>query len=216
MQAVELPPLPYDYTALEPHIGEQTLRIHHDKHHAKYVTTTQTMVAGTDLEGKDVITVLRAAYGKNQALFNNAAQSYNHTFYWHCMKPNGGGKPTGQLAALIDKQFGSYEKFRDEFINAGLTAFGSGWAWLVWTPAGLKVTKTIGADNPLTEEGAVPLLTMDVWEHAYYLNYQNLRNVYEETFVDKLIDWDFVAKQLPEISAVSHSTAETKHCCVSS
>ena len=197
MQAVELPPLPYDYTALEPHIGEQTLRIHHDKHHAKYVTTTQTMVAGTDLEGKDVITVLRAAYGKNQALFNNAAQSYNHTFYWHCMKPNGGGKPTGQLAALIDKQFGSYEKFRDEFINAGLTAFGSGWAWLVWTPAGLKVTKTIGADNPLTEEGAVPLLTMDVWEHAYYLNYQNLRNVYEETFVDKLIDWDFVAKQLP-------------------
>ena len=192
-----MPPLPYDYTALEPHIGEQTLRIHHDKHHAKYVTTTNAMIAGTDLEGKDVITILRAAYGKNQGLFNNAAQSYNHAFYWDCMKPNGGGKPSGKLADLIDKQFGSFDKFRTEFINAGLTAFGSGWAWLVWTPAGLKVTKTIGADNPLTEEGAVPLLTMDVWEHAYYLNYQNLRNTYAETFFDKLINWDFVAKQLP-------------------
>ena len=195
--AVELPPLPYDYTALEPHIGEQTLRIHHDKHHAKYVTTTSSLIAGTDHEKADLVTILRAAYGKNQGLFNNAAQSWNHTFYWHCMKPNGGGKPSGKLADLIDKQFGSYEKFREEFINAGLTAFGSGWAWLVWTPAGLKVTKTIGADTPLTEEGAVPLLTMDVWEHAYYLNYQNLRQTYEEVFVDKLINWDFVASQLP-------------------
>ena len=157
---VELAPLPYDYTALEPHLNEQTLRIHHDKHHAKYVTTTNAMVAGTELEGKDVITVLRAAYGKNQGLFNNAAQSYNHAFYWDCMKPNGGGKPSGKLATLIDKQFGSYDKFREEFIAAGATAFGSGWAWLVWTPSGLKVTKTIGADTPLTEEGAVPLLTM--------------------------------------------------------
>jgi len=194
---VELAPLPYDYTALEPHLNEQTLRIHHDKHHAKYVTTTNAMVAGTELEGKDVITVLRAAYGKNQGLFNNAAQSYNHAFYWDCMKPNGGGKPSGKLATLIDKQFGSYDKFREEFIAAGATAFGSGWAWLVWTPSGLKVTKTIGADTPLTEEGAVPLLTMDVWEHAYYLNYQNMRATYMDTFLDKLVNWDFVSKQLP-------------------
>jgi len=148
---------------LEPHIGKQTLEIHHDKHHAKYVTTTNAMIAGTDMEKDDVVTILRKAHGTNQGLFNNAAQSYNHAFYWDCMKPNGGGKPTGKLATLIDKQFGSYDKFRTEFINAGMTAFGSGWAWLVWTPSGLKVTKTIGADCPLTEKDAVPLLTMDVW-----------------------------------------------------
>lgn len=127
--AVELPPLPYDYTALEPHIGEQTLKIHHDKHHAKYVTTTNALIAGTELEGADVITILRKAYGTNQGLFNNAAQSYNHAFYWECMKANGGGVPTGKIASLIDKHFGSFDKFRTEFINAGLTAFGSGWYW---------------------------------------------------------------------------------------
>ena len=195
--SISLPALPYASNALEPHIGEQTLKIHHDLHHGKYVTVANDMVKGTDLEGKDVITVLRAAFGKNQGLFNNAAQSYNHAFYWDCMKPNGGGAPTGKVADLITKQFGSYEKFREEFSNAGMTAFGSGWAWLVWTPAGLKVTKTIGADCPLTEEGAVPLLTMDVWEHAYYLNYQNLRAKYIETFLDKLVNWDFVNKQVP-------------------
>ena len=195
--SITLPPLPYAYDALEPHIGEQTLKIHHDLHHGRYVTVANDLVKGTEFEGKDVITVLKAAFGKNQALFNNAAQSYNHAFYWDCMKPNGGGKPTGKVADLINKQFGSYEKFREEFSNAGMTAFGSGWAWLVWTPAGLKVTKTIGADTPLTEAGAVPLLTMDVWEHAYYLNYQNLRAKYIETFLDKLVNWDFVNAQVP-------------------
>ena len=197
IQAVELPPLPYAYTALEPHIGEQTLKIHHDKHHAKYVTTTNALIAGTELENADVVTILRKAYGTNQALFNNAAQSYNHAFYWDCMKPNGGGAPTGKVATLIDKYFGGYDQFRAEFTNAALTAFGSGWAWLVWTPSGLKVTKTIGADCPLTEKDSIPLLTVDVWEHAYYLNYQNLRNTYVDTFIDKLINWDFVNKQLP-------------------
>lgn len=112
---------------MEPHIGEQTLKIHHDKHHARYVDVTNQMITGTDLEGKDVITILRAAYGKNQGLFNNAAQSYNHAFYWDCMKPNGGGKPTGKVATLIDKYLGGYDKFRADFINAGMTAFGSGW-----------------------------------------------------------------------------------------
>ena len=196
-QVLELPPLPYAYTALEPHIGEETLKIHHDKHHAKYVATANTMIAGTDMENADVITILRNSYGNNQALFNNAAQTYNHTFYWECMKPNGGGAPTGKVATLIDKYFGSYDKFREEFVNAALTAFGSGWAWLVWTPSGLKVTKTIGADNPLTEKDAVPILTCDVWEHAYYLNYQNMRNTYVDTFMDNLINWDFVNAQLP-------------------
>jgi superoxide dismutase, Fe-Mn family len=155
------------------------------------------MIAGTELEGKDVITVLRAAYGKNQGLFNNAAQSFNHAFYWNCMKPNGGGKPTGKLAELIDRDFGSFDKFREEFYNAGATAFGSGWAWLVYTPSGLKVTKTIGADCPLTENDHVPLLTMDVWEHAYYLNYQNMRTDYIDVFLNNLVNWDFVASQLP-------------------
>jgi len=155
------------------------------------------MIAGTDMENADVVTILRKAYGTNQALFNNAAQSYNHAFYWDCMKPNGGGAPTGKVATLIDKYFGSYDKFRTEFTTAALTAFGSGWAWLVWTPTGLKVTKTIGADCPLTEKDAVPILTVDVWEHAYYLNYQNMRNTYVDTYMDKLINWDFVNKQLP-------------------
>ena len=125
--SVTLPPLPYAYNALEPHIGEQTLKIHHDKHHARYVDVTNQMITGTDLEGKDVVTILRAAYGKNQGLFNNAAQSFNHAFYWDCMKPNGGGKPTGKVATLIDKYLGGYDKFRADFINAGVTAFGSGW-----------------------------------------------------------------------------------------
>jgi len=195
--SVELPPLPYDYDALEPYIGKQTLEIHHDKHHAKYVTTTNAMIAGTELEGADVVTILRDAHGKDQGLFNNAAQSFNHAFYWNCMKPNGGGQPTGKLMEMIVKDFGSYDKFVEEFKTAGNTAFGSGWAWLVSTPSGLKVTKTIGADCPLTEVGAVPLLTMDVWEHAYYLNYQNMRATYIDTFLDKLVNWDFVASNLP-------------------
>ena len=155
------------------------------------------MIAGTDMENKDVVEILRAAYGQNQGLFNNAAQSYNHAFYWNCIKPNGGGKPSGKLMELIEKDFGSFDAFKTEFINAGATAFGSGWAWLSMTPDGLKVSKTIGADNPLTTEGWTPLLTMDVWEHAYYLDYQNLRPTYEEVFMDKLVNWDFVASNLP-------------------
>mmetsp|Transcript_16670 Transcript_16670/g.28224 ORF Transcript_16670/g.28224 Transcript_16670/m.28224 type:complete len:231 (-) Transcript_16670:15-707(-) len=193
---VVLEDLPYDYTALEPMIGEQTLRIHHDKHHAKYVATTNEMIKGTDMEGDDVVTILRKAFNNNQGLFNNAAQSYNHDFYWKCMKSGGGGAPSGDLAAAIDKDFGSYENFRKEFTVAANTAFGSGWAWLVKTPTGLKVEKTIGANNPLTDEGSVPLLTIDVWEHAYYLDFQNMRATYVDTFLDKLVDWDAVAAPL--------------------
>ena len=158
------------------------------------------MIAGTELEGADVITILRKAYGTNQGLFNNAAQSYNHAFYWDCMKPNGGGVPTGKIASLIEKYFGSFDKFRTEFINAGLTAFGSGWAWLVWTPTGLKVTKTIGADCPLTEKDAVPLLTMDVWEHAYYLNYQNRRPDYITAWWN-VVNWNTVTKRFAAATA---------------
>lgn len=193
---VVLEDLPYDYKALEPHLGEQTLRIHHGKHHAKYVTVTNDLIKGTEMEGDDVFALISKSFGKNQPLFNNAGQVFNHDFYWKSMKPNGGGKPTGKLAALIDKDFGSYDNFRKEFTTKALTAFGSGWAWLSYSPTGLKVTNTIGAGNPLTD-GLVPLLTVDVWEHAYYLDYQNMRNTYVDTFLDKLVDWDAVAKRVP-------------------
>lgn len=139
-KAVTLEDLPYAHNALEPHIGEKTLRIHHGKHHAKYVTTTNEMIKGTEMENDDVVTLIRKAHGKNQPLFNNVGQVFNHDFYWKSMKPNGGGKPSGRLAAAIDRDFGSYEKFREAFTKAANTAFGSGWGWLVHTPSGLKVT----------------------------------------------------------------------------
>ena len=161
------------------------------------VTTTNDLIKGTELEGDDVISIVKKSFGTNQALFNNAGQSYNHAFYWESMKPGGGGLPTGKIAALIDKDFGSYESFRKEFVTKALTAFGSGWAWLVSTPSGLKVVNTIGANTPLTDADSTPLLTVDVWEHAYYLDYQNLRNTYVDTFIDKLINWDAVNTRLP-------------------
>mmetsp|Transcript_26071 Transcript_26071/g.72900 ORF Transcript_26071/g.72900 Transcript_26071/m.72900 type:complete len:199 (+) Transcript_26071:40-636(+) len=196
---IELPPLPYAYDALEPHIGRRTLEIHHDKHHAKYVATTNTMIAGTDLDSGDVVSILRAAKTSgNAGLFNNAAQVWNHTFYWNCMKAGGGGAPTGRMLDLINQSFGSYDNFKKEFETAGNTQFGSGWAWLVHTAGGLKVMKTSNAENPLTEEGMTPILTMDVWEHAYYLDYQNMRPTYVTTFLDSLINWDFVESQLPK------------------
>jgi len=197
LKGVTLEDLPYDYTALEPFIGEATLRTHHGKHHAKYVAVTNDLIKGTDMEGDDVVTITKKAFGNNQALFNNAGQSYNHAFYWQNMKPNGGGEPTGKLAEMINKDFGSYAAFRKEFTTKALTAFGSGWAWLSLTPEGLKVSNTIGANTPLTDADTTPLLTCDVWEHAYYLDYKNLRNEYVEAFFDKLVNWDAVSARLP-------------------
>mmetsp|Transcript_65922 Transcript_65922/g.148769 ORF Transcript_65922/g.148769 Transcript_65922/m.148769 type:complete len:232 (-) Transcript_65922:171-866(-) len=196
LAAIALPPLPYDYDALEPHLGKQTLEIHHDKHHAKYVSVTNEMIAGTEMEDDDVEAIIMKAHeSKNQGLFNNAAQSWNHAFYWECMKSGGGGKPSGKLAEMIDRDFGSFDDFKKEFAVAGNTAFGSGWAWLNYDGKKLSVTKTIGAGNPITD-GLTPVLTMDVWEHAYYLNYQNLRAKYVDTFMDSLVNWDFVAANL--------------------
>jgi len=191
----ELPPLPYDYTALEPSIAKNTLEFHHDKHHAAYVSKYNDAVKGTDLDSKSIEEVIKTIAGnpEKQGLFNNAAQAWNHSFYWQCMKPSGGGAPTGDLAKKIDADFGSFEKFAAAFKAAGATQFGSGWAWLVKDGDSLKVTKTLNAENPLTK-GQIPLLTMDVWEHAYYLDYQNKRPAYIDDFLGKLVNWDFVAK----------------------
>ncbi|TVQ42146.1 MAG: superoxide dismutase [Gloeocapsa sp. DLM2.Bin57] len=195
--AYEQPALPYDQTALEPHISKSTLEFHYGKHHAAYVTNYNKAVAGTELDSKPIEEVITAIAGdaSKAGIFNNAAQAWNHTFYWNSIKPNGGGTPTGALADKIKADFGSFENFVTEFKQAGATQFGSGWAWLVLDNGTLKVTKTPNADNPLTA-GQVPLLTMDVWEHAYYLDYQNKRPDYIETFITKLVNWDFAAANL--------------------
>ena len=187
--AFELPKLPYKLDALVPYISEETLDFHYGKHHQAYVNNLNGLIPGTEFEKADLESIIKKAEG---GIFNNAAQAWNHTFYWNGIKPNGGGAPTGALAQKINADFGSFGAFVEEFKKAGATQFGSGWAWLVLDQGTLKVTKTGNADNPLTV-GQVPLLTMDVWEHAYYLDYQNKRPSYIDTFVEKLINWDFVA-----------------------
>jgi Fe-Mn family superoxide dismutase len=195
--AHQLPALPYSLDALEPHISRSTLEFHHGKHHAAYVTNLNNLVAGTDLEAKSLEDTILAVAGDSAkaGVFNNAAQVWNHTFYWQGMKPGGGGAPTGDLAAKIDADFGSFDAFKEQFKTAGATQFGSGWAWLVLENGTLKITKTANADLPLAH-GQKALLTMDVWEHAYYLDYQNRRPDYMSTFLDKLVNWDFVAANL--------------------
>ncbi|MBW4503192.1 MAG: superoxide dismutase [Scytonema hyalinum WJT4-NPBG1] len=193
--AFELPPLPYDYKALEPLISASTLEFHHDKHHAGYVTNLNKLVEGTELANKSLEEVILAtANDQTKAgIFNNAAQVWNHTFYWNGLKKDGGA-PSGELAEKINASFGSLDEFKKQFKEAGATQFGSGYAWLVLDNGQLKVVKTPNAANPITN-GQTPLLTADVWEHAYYLDYQNRRPDYLQTFLDQLINWDFVAEQ---------------------
>lgn len=193
----ELPKLPYAKDALAPHISENTINFHYGKHHQAYVTNLNNLVAGSDLEGKTLEEIIKISANDpaKAGIFNNAAQVWNHTFYWNSMKPNGGGKPSGDVLAKIESDFGSFENFVNEFKNAGATQFGSGWAWLVLEDGKLKVTKTLNAQTPLTTS-AKPLMTMDVWEHAYYLDFQNARPSYIETFLTKLVNWDFVAENL--------------------
>jgi Fe-Mn family superoxide dismutase len=193
----QLPALPYDLDALEPHISRQTLEFHYGKHHAGYVTNLNKLLEGTDLDGKGLEEVIQAVAGdpSKAGVFNNAAQVWNHTFYWQGIKPGGGGAPSGALADKITADFGSYDSFVEQFKAAGATQFGSGWAWLVLDGGILKITKTANADLPLAH-GQTALLTMDVWEHAYYLDYQNRRPDYMTTFLDKLVNWDFVAANL--------------------
>jgi superoxide dismutase, Fe-Mn family len=188
----ELPKLPYDLNALEPYISQKTLEFHYGKHHQAYVTNLNKLIVGTEFENASLEEIIKKATG---GIFNNGAQVWNHTFYWNCMNPKGGNEPTGKLADAINKQFGSFAEFKEKFSTASATLFGSGWAWLVKNPDGiLGITQESNAGNPI-RSGLVPLLTCDVWEHAYYLDKQNLRPGYVADFFN-LIDWEAVAARL--------------------
>jgi Fe-Mn family superoxide dismutase len=192
----KLPPLPYPENALEPYISSRTLSFHYGKHHQAYVNNTDRLVGGTDMAGMSLEEVVKKAVDlKNTALFNNAAQAWNHAFYWKGMKPQGGGKPEGRLMESLASAFGGFEGFKNAITEAATGQFGSGWAWLVLDGNSLKVTNTLNADTPLAH-GQKPLLTIDVWEHAYYLDYQNRRGDYVKAFLDNLVNWDFVSKNL--------------------
>ncbi|MEJ0012317.1 MAG: superoxide dismutase [Bauldia sp.] len=190
--AFELPPLPYDYEALQPYMSKETLEFHHDKHHQAYVTNGNNLLKGSGLEDKSLEDVVKQSYSKNAGLFNNAAQHYNHIYFWKWMKKGGGGKKVpGALQRAIDTDLGGYDKFRTDFIQAGVTQFGSGWAWIAVRDGKLSITKTPNGENPLVH-GATPILGVDVWEHSYYIDYRNARPKYLEAFVDNLINWDAV------------------------
>ncbi|MDO3381870.1 superoxide dismutase [Fe] [Gilvimarinus algae] len=187
--AFELPELPYAKDALAPHISEETLEYHYGKHHKTYVDKLNGMVPGTEFEGKTLEEIIKSSKG---GVFNNAAQVWNHTFYWHCLSPNGGGEATGAVAAAIDSAFGSFDKFKEEFTNSAIGNFGSGWTWLVKKADGsVAIVNTSNAETPLTDESVTPILTVDVWEHAYYIDYRNARPKYMDAFW-ALVNWDFV------------------------
>ena len=186
----ELPNLPYDKSALEPHISAETIEYHYGKHHQSYVTNLNKLVQDTEHEGLSLRDLILSASGP---IFNNAAQVWNHTFYWNCLSPNGGGEPKGELLEQINKVFGSFADFKSKFSDVAVKTFGSGWAWLVKNESGdLEIRSTSNAKNPMTD-GCKPLLTCDVWEHAYYIDYRNARPKYVEIFW-KLVNWDFVSE----------------------
>ena len=190
-----LPPLPYAEDALEPYLSAKTLQFHHGKHHKTYVDTLNRLVEEHGLEGQTLEQLIRSTYhdDSKMAVFNNAAQVWNHNLFWGCMTRNGGGEPGGELAKAIKHDFGSFDKFAEDFEAAAVSQFGSGWAWLTFDAGRLKVIKTPNAVSPIAG-GQAALLTCDVWEHAYYLDYQNRRPDFVKAFVDNLIDWDFVAE----------------------
>lgn len=190
--AIELPALPYARDALAPHISAETIDFHYGKHHQTYVTNLNNQIKGTEFETLSLEEIIRKSSG---GMFNNAAQVWNHTFYWNCLKPNGGGEPTGKLADAINKAFGSFQAFKDQFTQTALTTFGSGWAWLVQRADGsLALVSTSNAATPLTGPDRA-LLTCDVWEHAYYIDYRNARAKYVESFWN-LVNWDYVSAQM--------------------
>ncbi|MFH1081005.1 MAG: superoxide dismutase [Pseudomonadota bacterium] len=191
--AIQLPDLPYAKDALAPVISANTLEFHYGKHHRTYVDNLNKLIAGTPFEKESLEAIIKKTAGDaaKAGIFNNAAQIWNHSFYWQCLKPGGGGAPTGAVAAKIAAAWGSADKFVEELKTAGMTQFGSGWAWLVSDSGQLKIVKTANADTPIAH-GPTPLLTLDVWEHAYYLDYQNRRPDYLAAVIEKLVNWDFV------------------------
>ena len=187
----ELPPLPYDKSALEPYISARTLDFHYEKHHRGYLTKLQKLIGGKPAAEKSLVDIIRSSQGN---VFNFAAQVWNHTFYWDSMRPGGGGKPKGELATAIDRDFGDYRELARQFAEAAIGEFGSGWGWLVLTPGKkLRVINSSDAENPLQTRDT-PLLTVDVWEHAYYLDYQNERERYVSGFIEHLLNWEFAEK----------------------
>jgi Fe-Mn family superoxide dismutase len=198
--AYEVPDLPYDYDALEPHIDEATMRVHHDKHHQAYVDKANAALEGSEWADKDVDEVLRNLdkVPNAGAVKNNAGGHANHAFFWQIMSPDGGGEPSGALADAINEKFGSFDSFKEEFKNAGIGQFGSGWAWLVHTDAGIEVTSTPNQDSPISS-GNTPLLGADVWEHAYYLKYQNKRPDYLDAFWN-VVNWDEVSRRYDAVA----------------
>jgi superoxide dismutase, Fe-Mn family len=191
-----LPELPYAYEALTPYMSAETLQYHHDKHHLAYVDNGNKLLQGSGLEGKSLEDIVKESYGKNAGLFNNAGQHYNHIHFWKWMKKDGGGnKLPAAVKARIDSDLGGYDKFRTDFIQAGVTQFGSGWAWIAVKNGKLEIAKTPNGENPLVH-GGKPILGVDVWEHSYYIDYRNARPKYLEAFVDHLINWEYVEELL--------------------
>jgi len=195
--SIILPELPYPHDALEPYISARTLEFHHGKHHNAYVVNANNLISGTKFEKMELEEIIKETAGHNEsvAIFNNVAQCWNHSFYWQCMHPKGGGKPKGPVKKKIEESFGDFEKFVDAFKKAGATQFGSGWAWCIIDAGKLQIIKTSNADTPLAHHQKA-ILTVDVWEHAYYLDYQNRRPDYLDIFIGKLINWDFVNSRL--------------------
>ena len=191
--AIELPALPYSRDALQPHISEETIDFHYGKHHKSYVDKLNGQIEGTDMADQSLEDIVRGADG---GVFNNAAQIWNHTFYWNCLSPAGGGEPGGALADAITSSFGSFDAFKEQFTDSAVTNFGSGWTWLVKNGDGsLAIVNTGNADTPLTDDSVTPLLTVDVWEHAYYIDYRNARPAYMDAFW-ALVNWDFVTSNM--------------------
>ena len=189
--AFQLPPLPFDKKALEPHFSQETLEYHYGKHHNTYVVKLNGLIEGSELENKSLEDIITTSTG---AVFNNAAQIWNHTFYWHCLSPNGGGEPTGALAEAITASFGSFDNFKAKFTDSAINNFGSSWTWLIKKANGsLDILNTSNAGTPLTEEGILPLLTVDLWEHAYYIDHRNLRPDYMNAFW-ACVNWEFVSE----------------------
>ncbi|WP_208440837.1 superoxide dismutase [Bartonella raoultii] len=192
--AFELAALPYDYDALSPYMSRETLEYHHDKHHLAYLTNTNNLIKDSGLENESLEEIVKKSFGKNTGLFNNAAQYYNHNHFWHWMKKNGGGRKLPEkLAKAVESDLGGYDKFRADFIATAGAQFGSGWAWVAVKDGKLEIMKTPNGENPLVHD-ARPILGVDVWEHSYYIDYRNARPKYLESFVDHLINWDYVLK----------------------